>query len=133
MWLEVSLLDEQGRLLWQSGGLDSFGELLPGTVRFHKVLGDAAGRPIDLHRFWVATQVLDDTRLAPLEARKFSFYIPLPAPLAGPMRLSARLRYRDVSASFAAFALARPVPDLVITEMAQQELEIIPPNLVLWR
>jgi hypothetical protein len=124
VWLQVSLLDSAGKLVWQSGGLDDFGELLPDTVRFRKVLGDANGRPIDLHRFWVATQILEDTRLAPLEARRVEYRLPQPPAEAGPYSLVARLLYQDVSASFAAFALEKPVSGLPVIEMAIQQLEI---------
>jgi len=130
VWLELSLLDDQGRLLWQSGGLDSYGELMPGSVRFRKVLGDAGGRPIDLHRFWIATQILEDTRLAPLESRQISFTVSLPVSISEQARLSARLLYRDVSPTFAAFALGKPVPDLTVFEIVNQEIQIFPSNLI---
>jgi hypothetical protein len=130
VWLEVTLLDSSGEILWQTGGLDEYGELLPGTLQFRKVLGDANGRPIELHRFWVATQVLEDTRLAPLENRQQVFAIHLPAEHSGPLRLTARLLYRDVPVSFAAFALEKPVPNLAVFEMANQELEIVPSQLI---
>ena len=122
VWLEVTLRDAAGVTVWQAGGLDAYGALTPDTVQFHKVLGDAAGRPIELHRFWVATQVLSDTSLAPGETRALPYTLPRPDPARGPFTLTARLRYRDVSQSFAEFALTRPAPDLPIYEMANVEL-----------
>jgi hypothetical protein len=133
VWLQVSLFDPAGNLVWQSGGLDEYGELAQDAVRFRKVLGDSNGRPIELHRFWVATQILADTRLAPLEARRLEYRLPQPPAEAGPYRLVARLLYQDVSATFAAFALEKPVIDLPVIEMAAQELEINSLNLNLVR
>lgn len=123
MWLEVSLRDDTQQVLWSSGVLDSYGALEPGAVQFHKVLGDANGRPIDLHRIWIATQVLTDTSLQPLEARTFHYSIPLSADQV-PLSLTVRLLYRDVSQAFAEFALDRAVPDLPTREMARVDVDL---------
>ncbi|NCC34874.1 MAG: hypothetical protein EOM24_23100, partial [Chloroflexia bacterium] len=105
IWLEVAVFSADGQQLWHSGGLDRYGQLAPEVVRFVKVLGDADGRPIDLHRFWMATQILSDTRLAPLEARTVSYQVQLPpALLAQAHQMTATVYYRDVSQAFAEFA-----------------------------
>jgi hypothetical protein len=122
MWLEVTLRDGTGRVLFASGTLDQYGALDPGTVQFHKVLGDAYGNPVELHRVWVATQVLTDTSLLPLETRRVPYRIALPPSSQGPFTLSVRLLYRDVSQAFAEFALNRAVQDLPTREMARTEV-----------
>jgi hypothetical protein len=124
VWLEVTLRDAAGRVVQQQGGVDRFGMLTPETVQFRKVLGDAQGQPIELHRFWVATQVLSDTRLAPQETRRVTFELAAPPAASGPYTIEARLRYRDVSPAFAEFALNRPVPDLPVYEMATQQIRV---------
>ena len=124
VWLEITLRDASGLAVWQSGGLDAYGALTPDTIQFRKILGDAAGKPVELHRFWVTTQILSDTSLQPLETRALPYRIPTPDPSRGPFTLITRLLYRDVSQSFAEFALNRPAPDLPIYEMAHAELHI---------
>jgi hypothetical protein len=123
VWLEVTLRDVAGTVLWQSGVLNSQGALAPDTVQFRKVLGDANGQPIDLHRFWVATRILSDTRLAPLEARRIDYRIES-LPDTQPDRLTVRLLYRDVTQPFAEFALNRPATDLPVHEMARVEARL---------
>lgn len=118
MWLEASLSDSTGQMVWHIGVLDRYGQPNADAVQFRKVLGDNTGRPIDLHRIWVTTRILEDTRLAPEESRQFTYQIDLPQAGRGPYVLSVRLRYRDVSQSFAEFALERPAPDLPIHDMA---------------
>ena len=125
MWLELTLHDSQGQVLWSSGVLDKYGTLDPSTVQFHKVLGDANGQPIDLHRIWIATQVLTDTSLLPLETRSIPYQIPLPATASLPVKLTVRLLYRDVSQTFAEFAQDGPVSDLPTREMARSEVLLI--------
>jgi hypothetical protein len=124
MWLEVTLRDDAGEIVWGSGQLDAFGALDPDAVQFRKVLGDANGRPIELHRIWVATQVLSDTSLAPQETRQISYQLPLPASAPATFALTVRLLYRDVSQGFAEFALDRAVTDLPVWEMAKAEVEV---------
>lgn len=129
VWLEVVLSDGNGAMAWQSGKLNKANELDgddPNLVRFGKVLGDAQGNPIHLHRFWVATQILTDTRLAPLETRDIRYSIPFTAlqsaslsSQTGNWQLSARLLYRDVSQSFAEVAFDQPIANLPVREMAQ--------------
>jgi len=121
MWLELVLRDGSGQVVWTSGTLDKYGALDPSAVQFHKVLGDASGRPIDLHRIWIATQVLQDTSLVPLETRRIPYRIVLPASAQAPYTLSVRLLYRDVSQAFAEFALDRAVTDLPTREMVHTE------------
>lgn len=121
VWLEVTLRAGDGRLRWQSGQLDPYGVLDASTVQFHKVLDDGNGRPIDLHRFWTATGILSDTRLAPLEARQVRYPIEV-SPSFCPCALAVRLLYRDVSQAFAEFALDRAVADLPVVEMARAEM-----------
>ena len=103
LWLEVSAFDASGALVWQSGGLDRYGALPADAARFGKVLGDERGQPIALHRFWQATQILQDTRLAPGQARAVTY-----ASTSRVTRVFARLRYRDVSPAFAEVTLNQP-------------------------
>ncbi|HTP07629.1 MAG TPA: multiheme c-type cytochrome [Anaerolineae bacterium] len=121
MWLELTLRDSSGQVAWSSGTLDKYGTLDPSAVQFHKVLGDANGHPIDLHRIWIATQVLTDTSLLPLEARTILYQIALPSNTTS-YTLTVRLLYRDVSQAFAEFAQDGAVPDLPTREMARTEV-----------
>lgn len=122
MWLELTLRDSSGQVLWSSGTLDKYGMLDPTAVQFHKVLGDANGKPIDLHRIWIATQVLTDTSLLPLEARTIPYQIPLASSTSTPYKLTVRLLYRDVSQAFSEFAQDSAVPDLPTREMARTDV-----------
>ena len=126
VWLELILRDAQGEVVLSSGILDQYGQLDPTAVQFRKVLGDANGRPLDLHRIWIATQILADTSLDPLETRRIPYRITLARPAVSPYTLTVRLLYRDVSQSFAEFALDRALTadDLPTREMARAEIVV---------
>lgn len=123
MWLELTLRDVAGQVVWSSGVLDEYGAPDPSAVQFRKVLGDANGRPIDLHRIWIATQILSDTSLRPLETRQIRYPISL-AVGSEAAALTVRLLYRDVSQAFAEFALNRAAPDLHTREMARIDVNL---------
>jgi hypothetical protein len=128
VWLEVTLRDAAGQAVWTSGALDEYGKLDPTAVQFHKVLGDANNRPIELHRVWAATQVLENTSLRPMESRQIPYHIALPPRVAAPapFTLTVRLLYQDVSQSFAEFALERALPahSLSVREMARAHIVV---------
>ncbi|HSD84602.1 MAG TPA: hypothetical protein VLG46_12120, partial [Anaerolineae bacterium] len=124
VWLEVVLRDEHGQVVWHSGSMDQYGVLDSSTVQFRKVLGDASGQPIELHRIWAATRVLSDTSLKPWETRRIPFRIVLTQPAPAAYTLTVRLLYRDVSQAFAEFALNRAVSDLAILEMARTAVDL---------
>jgi hypothetical protein len=124
VWLEATLRDEHGQVVWRSGGMDQYGRLDSSAVQFHKVLGDDSGRPIGLHRIWAATRVLSDTSLKPLEVRQIPFRIVLAQPAPALCTLTVRLLYRDVSQAFAEFALNRAVSDLPVLEMVRTDVEL---------
>ncbi len=124
VWLELTLRDRDGQVLWSSGTLDQYGVLDSSAIQFRKVLGDVHGQPIDLHRVWVATQILSDTTLSPLEARVIPYQINLPSAASTPLTLTVRLLYRDVSQAFAEFAQNQPVTDLPTRELARNEIEL---------
>ncbi len=120
VWLETTVQTAEGAVVWQSGIFDEYGDLPPDTTMFRKVLGDQEGNPIDLHRFWAATQILEDTRLQPMETRHIPYEMRLPRDIdPATLVVTTRLLYRDVSQRFAEFAFDRPMPELPVQEMAQ--------------
>jgi hypothetical protein len=122
LWLEVTVRDAAGLVVWQQGALGPGGRLADEAIRFGKVLGDDGGRPVTLHRFWIASQILQDTRLAPKESRQITFdFGPLDQG-RGPFSLSARLLYRDVPPGFAEFALEQAITEWPAIEVTRAEL-----------
>ncbi len=122
VWLELTLQDGAGQIIWQSGAPGPEGQIPDGTIRFGKVLGDQYGRAISLHRFWTANQILADTRLAPRETRQIPVDFGRVDRANGPFTLSARLLYRDVPPGFAEFALGEAISEWPVIEMINSEL-----------
>jgi hypothetical protein len=92
LWLEVRVSDASGREIFRSGGVDDFGDPLPGSVTYGIVWEDADGQPTD--RLWEAERVLRDHRIPAGGSLIESFRFALPPDATGPLHVSARLNYR---------------------------------------
>jgi len=92
MWLEVTVKDETGEVVFFSGGTGSDGALLSGTRVFRTVFGDPDGNPT--LNVTEAAMVLNDHRVHPKGwvDERFCFDEPLNAPLT----VRAELKYRSM-------------------------------------
>ncbi|HZO91386.1 MAG TPA: tetratricopeptide repeat protein [Chthonomonadaceae bacterium] len=116
-WLEVTLRDGQGRLLLASGLLPSDeSPLPPDTHAYRMVPLDRAGNALTRHELTAMVTMAYDRVIAPGSADIARYELILPqrgldgAPLVGPLRLAARLRYRHLRPDFARWALSDLTP-----------------------
>jgi hypothetical protein len=115
LWLQVTLRDPAGEVVFRSGHPQADGNLPPGTVLYRTEVHDAEGRDTTL--FWNTVKKVRDYRIPPLGHRDEE--IPLPAGLAlqGPHSVEAALRYRAVSPAGLAEAGVPPgaIPIPIVT------------------
>ena len=113
LWLWVRVRDRDGGLLLESGTPGPEGSLPPDARIFHKILGDAAGKPVGL-RFWRYATLLRDTRIPAGGQRDELFE--LPAAARFPLRVEVELRFRtfapDVTAQVRALYPDLPEPQV---------------------
>lgn len=91
MWLDVTVADATGRVVLRSGALDAKGNLDPQARLFQKVLDDKDAHAVAL-KFWRLGRYASDTRILAGGYRDESFA--LPAGIAYPVRIEARLMFR---------------------------------------
>jgi hypothetical protein len=126
MWLEVIVTDAAGKQVFASGELDAAGEITAGAVKYGVVVADAAGQPTP--KFWLAASHVSDHRIPPKQTVTETYEAPIPAGVAGPLTVKARLRYRAASPALLRLLMG---PDekrtLPITDMAtaQGELKVL--------
>ncbi len=110
MWLEITLTDAQGRVVYQSG---QDGAETPGTVAWLEHFRDAKGERITNHLTFATAEVVWIRK--PIAAKSeeiVSYDIALPADAAFPLHLSARLMYRIA------------LPDLLFKNLGHRALDV---------
>lgn len=118
IWIELVATDGEGNELFVTGDLDANGDLRnhwseldpygdEDLVQIGSGFVDETGAPTLFP--WRAAEHLS-TSLSPLYARTYTYFVPTPDTVVGPIHLSARLRFRPV-APFLLRALG--LPDLV--------------------
>ncbi|MGQ9730687.1 MAG: multiheme c-type cytochrome [Candidatus Zipacnadales bacterium] len=123
MWLELTVTEAQGKVVFQSGHLDKNGELTPGTVKYGVIVADADGQATP--KFWLAASKLSDHRIPPKETVTERFVVPVPQGITGPLTVQTRLRYRAASPSVLRLGLGEDSPaTLPIVEMTEAKMEL---------
>lgn len=127
LWLELTATDSEGRVLYRTGHLDDGGDLrdhwspedpygdadlITLTSRFVDQDGDPVLFP------WRASEHLTNA-VPPLHQRTYTLFVPVPADVASPIEVQARLRFRSVAPYLLrALDLAELLPRVVIRELA---------------
>ncbi len=121
MWLDVSVVDKsgEGREMFRSGALDEEGEISPGAVIYHTVIGEDSGKPT--WKVWEATRILSDYRIPPkgFRVENYAAYIPPDAEL--PLMVRAKLNYRSASPHLVKLLLGDAAIDVPVIEMTSAE------------
>lgn len=98
VWLAVTVTNEAGEVVFESGKIDEHGFLDPSVVTFGTKLGDGKGNPVLFHHIARAREILSDTSIPAGETREVKYVVPV----LDSKRLQAdvKLLYRAVPQSF---------------------------------
>ena len=92
MWLEITVKDRKGKIIFQSGKLDKDGYLPDNTIIYNTVFGDGDGKPV--LNVSKARKIIKDRRIPPLESLKET--IKLPNNNYKSININVRLLYRSL-------------------------------------
>jgi hypothetical protein len=136
VWLELSVTDATGALLYQTGDLDENGDLRDAwsaidpygdadLIQLGSRLTAPGGAPTFLA--WHATEHTNPA-LQPLQIRSYTLFVPTTADTAYPLRVEARLRMRAYGPYLMrALGLDALIDQLVIVDIDAARLEISAP------
>ena len=141
-WVEMTVVDDQGRQAYVTGRVDDKGFIEPGTFMLKAEPVDQQGNLIDRHNLWEMVGVRHRRALFPgfsdtidfsffcpeaarpdareMEKEDIAFGVPAPAADSGWLDVTVRLRYRKVSQYLLNFmfgaesGLTAPITDLAV-------------------
>ncbi|MGC2424612.1 MAG: multiheme c-type cytochrome [Nitrospirota bacterium] len=124
MWVDVTVVDSKKRVIFRSGDLDGKGNIKPGAVIYHTVLGKPSQKPEATSFLPEAGEILLDRRIRPkgYDIAEYSFVIPEDA--AGPLSYHVEIRYRSAPQSVVNELLGKDAPTLPVFDMGEAEGEI---------
>jgi hypothetical protein len=122
-WVELTLLDDQGKPTLVSGWLDAEDNVDPDAHRWNAVLLDGEGNVIRVHDVEKATVVLTARRI--MLGASDVIRVQLAAP-AVESRLQVRMLHRKFPRAYVEFALGADAPAMPITQLAATSLVLVP-------
>ena len=122
MWLEISVTDADGKLVYQHGKVDEKGNIESHSTIYHTVFGDENGKPT-LH-VWSATHIISDNRIPPKGKKEESFVCLVPNDTKLPLKITTVLHYRSAPQDVVDALLGEKSIKLPIIDMAEFSKEI---------
>lgn len=113
IWLEVTVSDESGKILFRSGHVAEGNHVDPETAFYRLIFQDAEGNPTP--KSWLAHGIAYDRRIPAGGSDEQRFAIPVD-PEAGACRILVRLLYRSMS--------QKAAEDMGIGEMTVPSIEM---------
>ncbi len=122
MWLEVSVNDSEGKVLYQSGTVDEKGKIDSEATIYHTVFGNEKGEPTML--VWEATHIISDIRVPPKGKREEQFACLIPNDAKPPIKINAILNYRSAPQHIVDELLGEKAIKLPVIKMTELSKEV---------
>lgn len=126
MWLDVEVLDSNGKTIYQSGKLDKQGTIKDDPRIFNAYAQDNAGQ--HTYKPWEITQFKYNKTIPPKGSATENFFVLVPDTLKGELIVKVMLRYRSYPQALANLLLGDKAFELPICDMAQKETKILVKN-----
>ena len=117
LWLSVSVVDAEDKIIYQSGQVDDKGGIDPKAIIYHTTFGDEEGNPT-LH-VWKATHIISDNRIPPKGQKEERFVCLIPADAKSPIKIKTVLHYRSAPQDVADSLLKEKSVKLPIIDMVE--------------
>ena len=118
-WVEFQVKDSAGKTIMDSGAIGQDGELDPGAHSFTNRLVNTSGVLNDLHQVWDTRIIAFNNTIISGRSQIVRFGFKLPAGVAGPITLTAKVNYRRFNQRFIEFGLGKHY-QLPVVQMASR-------------
>jgi hypothetical protein len=119
VWLDVSVTDAAGRVLYRSGAVAENGQVDPAAVMYNAVLADKEGKVTYLP--WRAHTMIREKLIGPKETKRETYAASVPQDAKGPLTVRAVLRYRSAPQEVLDELFGKGTFPLEIVDMAKCE------------
>jgi len=121
-WLDLTVTDARGTVLFATPGPGPGGVLEPGAVRLGGALLDASGQPIERYRVWTVTEKRTDGVIPGGRHRNDDFSVEIPPDAEGPLSIRGTWRYRKMSPDFAqwAYGPSEEIPVIALGRLSHE-------------
>lgn len=123
-WVEVTARDARGKTLFRNCPPQGPGQTPDGCTLLGGVPVDAAGNPVEKHRFWDARGVRDKAIIPPGGKLDFSYRIPLPGDVRKPVTITARCMYRRYNQRINAWVYGPDAAPFPATELSRASVQV---------
>ncbi len=122
MWVDLQILDQNGKTVFRSGELDAKGELPPDAIWFGTTAVDKSGK--ETVRLWEMVKFKQKRTIPPKGSLGGSLEPVLPKGLTGTVTIKARVLYRSASPGMVALVMKEKAFVPRIVEMAKTEASV---------
>ncbi|TCK71648.1 tetratricopeptide repeat protein [Acidipila rosea] len=119
-WVQFSVSDASGSILYRSGYLRPDGTLDPGAHSFTNRPVNLHGDFVDNHQVWGIHSVAYDNTIQPGRSALVRYEFRIPAAVKGPLTITARVNYRHLRQSYLNNVFGPDHPDYPVVEMASK-------------
>ncbi len=123
-WVEVTVSDETGSVIFHSGQVQADGHLEPGTFVLKAQGVNAEGEEIVRHDLWHYVGAKWKRAIFPGYSDMYEYTFTVPRSARGPLSIAARLRYRKANQYFMDFAFPGKHLHSPITDLSSDRVEV---------
>ena len=122
LWLDITVSDAEGDVLFASGKMDENGCIDDSAVKFQAVLVDEQGNPTD--HFWLGTKIISDNRILPEGEARVQYAFVLPQSVQGFVAIHAVLNYQIFAQQRVDKLLGDDAPRVPVLRMAEDWVRV---------
>jgi hypothetical protein len=123
-WVEVSVSDPAGRVIFHSGQLTAQNHVEPGTLVLRAVGVNPEGQPIVRHHLWNYVGTISRRAIFPGYSDMYDYTFTVPRNIQGPLHVTARLCYRKANQYFMNFVFPGRFVKAPVTTMSSGSVQI---------
>ncbi len=119
-WVQFTVKDAAGALIYESGFLKPDGMLDPRAHSFTNRPVDLTGNFVDNHKVWTIHSVAYDNTIQAGRSTLVRYQFQIPEDVKGPITITARVNYRHLRKSYVDNVFGRDHPAYPVVELASR-------------